>query len=35
MVNSFSIKTSGKELIEIKDSTLKKIEEMDLKIYGA
>jgi len=34
MVNSFSIKTSGKELIEIKDSTLKKMEEMDLKIYG-
>ncbi|PKL67741.1 MAG: flavodoxin [Methanobacteriales archaeon HGW-Methanobacteriales-1] len=34
MVNSFSIKTSGKELIEIKEETWKKIEELDLKIYG-
>ncbi len=34
MVNSFSIKTSGKELIEIKEETWKKIDELDLKIYG-
>ena len=34
MVNSFSIKTSGKEIIEIKEDTRKKIEELDLKIYG-
>lgn len=34
MVNSFGIKTGGKELIEIKEETWKKIEELDLKIYG-
>lgn len=34
IVNSFSVKTGGKELIEIKEETWKKIEELDLKIYG-
>ena len=34
MVNSFMIKTSNKEMIEIKESTLKVLEEKDLKIYS-
>ena len=34
MVNSFTIKTSGKELEDINDETKKILEEMDLKIYG-
>lgn len=33
-VNSFVLKTSNQELIEIKENTRKKIEELDLKIYG-
>jgi len=34
MVNSFTIKTSGKELDVINEETKKILEEMDLKIYG-
>jgi flavodoxin len=34
MVNSFTIKTSGKELEAINEETKKILEEMDLKIYG-
>jgi hypothetical protein len=34
MVNSFTIKTSGKELEAINYETKKILEEMDLKIYG-
>jgi hypothetical protein len=34
MVNSFTIKTGGKELEAINEETKKILEEMDLKIYG-
>ena len=34
MVNSFTIKTSGKEFDVINEETKKILEEMDLKIYG-
>jgi len=34
MVNSFTVKTSGKELNEVNTETKKIIKEMDLKIYG-
>lgn len=34
MVNSFTVKTGGKEVEEIKKETKKILEEMDLKIYG-
>lgn len=34
MVNFLIIKTGGKEINEIKEDTRKKIEELDLKIYG-
>jgi capsid protein len=33
MVTSFLIKTSGKQMYEIKSEAKKTIEEMDLKIY--
>jgi hypothetical protein len=34
MVNSFTVKTSGKEIEEIDKETEKILEENDLKIYG-
>ncbi|GAB6054932.1 flavodoxin [Methanobacterium alkalithermotolerans] len=34
MVNFLIIKTGGKEISEIKEDTRKKIDELDLKIYG-
>jgi flavodoxin len=34
MVNSFTIKTSGKELEDVYKETIKILEEKDLKIYG-
>jgi hypothetical protein len=34
MVNSFTIKTGSKEIKEIREETIKIIEDMDLSIYG-